>query len=402
MARRSTCTVLTVLVLAACSAPEPEEVGARTVDSLGVALIHNPSSNVPVGDPGPLRLEIGGTGIEDGPQVTFHRIAGVIRLSDGRVVVADEGSAELRWFSSDGDFLGSAGARGEGPGEFGLLAGLGTGRADSIWSYDFGLRRFTWFTPGGEWTEVVRLEPEFSSLIAIGSLDSGGFLLSRAWSFDALGSDASGIVRGPVPILRYTPEGRLADTVAVVPGREVALMSEGGRTTMPRPLFARASVHALSDGLLWVGDQTDYRVDGLDPLTGELRRSVRFEGPPLEVTDARVERAVTERLSGTPEAEREDMRRFLRDLPVTERVPAYGTLLGTASGGLWIGPPEYEPAGRWAVFDRDGALRMWLRMAEGFVPSSVGADEVLGVWTDEFGVERVRVYALPAGLTGPE
>lgn len=41
------------------------------------------------------------------------------RLPDGRIVLANAGSAELRVFSADGVHLATWGGQGEGPGEFG-------------------------------------------------------------------------------------------------------------------------------------------------------------------------------------------------------------------------------------------------------------------------------------------
>ena len=48
----------------------------------------------------------------------FSGIRGTYQLSDGRVVVLDEASCEIRFFGTDGVFLGRTGGSGEGPGEF--------------------------------------------------------------------------------------------------------------------------------------------------------------------------------------------------------------------------------------------------------------------------------------------
>lgn len=52
------------------------------------------------------------------PEYSFYRIAGVTSLADGRIVVADGASAELRIFSPAGRLVQTIGRRGSGPAEF--------------------------------------------------------------------------------------------------------------------------------------------------------------------------------------------------------------------------------------------------------------------------------------------
>ncbi|MDE2984600.1 MAG: hypothetical protein OXU69_07830, partial [Gemmatimonadota bacterium] len=56
--------------------------------------------------------------VEGSEPYLFTRIAGARRLLDGRVVVLDRESCELRFFDGEGGFLERTGGRGEGPGEF--------------------------------------------------------------------------------------------------------------------------------------------------------------------------------------------------------------------------------------------------------------------------------------------
>ncbi|MBL8961552.1 MAG: hypothetical protein JNJ98_16955, partial [Gemmatimonadetes bacterium] len=94
--------------------------GAQQVrDSAGARLISYQRSDKPaaswsVGSQ-PL-VRIGGAG-GTGP-TELAQVLGVARLRDGRVVIADGGSTELRVFAPDGSFLRSIGRKGLGPGEF--------------------------------------------------------------------------------------------------------------------------------------------------------------------------------------------------------------------------------------------------------------------------------------------
>ena len=84
-------------------------------------------------DPDPaVDLTLSGTG----PDHEFYRVRGMVLLSDGSVAVADGGSNEVRLYSDDGGFRGSAGGEGEGPGEFDRIWGLKRGRGDTLLALD--------------------------------------------------------------------------------------------------------------------------------------------------------------------------------------------------------------------------------------------------------------------------
>jgi hypothetical protein len=86
----------------------------------------------------------------------------------------------------------------------------------------------------------------------------------------------------------------------------------------------------------------------------------------------------------------------LDQVQVPEHLPAWERLLVDDAGSLWVQrmpwpgavPPE------WDVFDPDGEMLGTVRMPAGFRATHVGADFVLGVWTDEDDVEYVRMYRL--------
>ncbi|WP_419943063.1 hypothetical protein [Candidatus Palauibacter sp.] len=61
------------------------------------------------------------------PAYELFRVGGAMRLSDGRIVVANAGTGELRVYDPDGIHLASWGGQGDGPGEFGPMAPGGPG-----------------------------------------------------------------------------------------------------------------------------------------------------------------------------------------------------------------------------------------------------------------------------------
>src|SRR5687768_1740535 len=85
----------------------PAQPGAVTVrDSAGIRIVEHPAgyeAGLPVWDArGEPVVDIGGG--ED-PEQDLDLVRGAVRLSDGRIVVANTGSGELRVFDRAGRFL---------------------------------------------------------------------------------------------------------------------------------------------------------------------------------------------------------------------------------------------------------------------------------------------------------
>src|SRR5687767_10774943 len=62
--------------------------------------------------------------VEAAPVYMFSGITGAVRLSDGRIVVADSGASNLRVYDARGRHVSTLGGPGSGPGEFQRLRGL--------------------------------------------------------------------------------------------------------------------------------------------------------------------------------------------------------------------------------------------------------------------------------------
>lgn len=75
-------------------------------------------------------LEIGV--VEGDDPYQFHDVRDVAGLPDGGLVVANQGSKELRFFDADGDFLFASGEAGDGPGEWRLLEELRVLHPDTL------------------------------------------------------------------------------------------------------------------------------------------------------------------------------------------------------------------------------------------------------------------------------
>ncbi len=88
----------------------------------------------------------------------LHDVTSATRLPDGRIVVANDGSRELRFFGSDGRFILARGGPGEGPGEYRVLDRVRMGGADSLLVFDTYQRRTSVLDPTtGEYRGAARI-----------------------------------------------------------------------------------------------------------------------------------------------------------------------------------------------------------------------------------------------------
>lgn len=380
-----------------CATPDAgERVTLR--DSAGVKIVEN--SAPAWGDsaewlvsPAPL-LEIGAPGAPSDQE--FQRVDGARRLPDGRIVVADGGAGTVHMFSPEGTLLWSAGRPGDGPGEYRLIESLGVGPGDSIWVFDFGLRRFTILTFGGETVRTVSLGGELSAVGALGRLPDGRFVVREFWSGAAGGGALrSGLRRDPAAIALLAPDGTLADTTALVRGREVFLRSEDGRAVMSAPLFARTAVAAVRGGRVIAGDQERFELQVYD-TRGTLERSIRILGLDLSIATSDIDRLIEEETARRPASERAGLRRDLESMDVPPTRPAFGDILVDEDGSIWAA--EYVRWPRvpraWTVVDPEGHWLGTIPMPDRFRPLHIGGDWALGIWRDETDVERVRLYRL--------
>ncbi len=387
---------LLVVLLTACGARESSE--HHTVrDSAGVTIVTSSqprwtSEQAWTLSPSP-SLEIGMT--DGAPEYQFYRVEGAQRLDNGRIVVADAGSGEVRLFDGAGRFIKSSGGQGEAPGEYRQITAIGRGPADSIWVYDFGLRRFTVLNGDCETVRTVSVGGTLSAVGAVGRLPDGSFVVKEGWSATTHEGAQPGLVRDPVAVVRIEPDGSHHDTITTVAGREIFISTEDGRAVMSAPLFARSSSAVIRGNAVFVGDQTALEIS-LYSVAGTVEQIFRAPGVDLGLTGAIVERYREDLLTREPEDRRAMVRRHYDAMEVPPSRPAYGGLLIDADGNLWTGEYVRYPAQPvvWTVFSAAGELLGEVRVPQRFKVLEIGSDWIIGVGRDEFDVEHVRLYGI--------
>lgn len=361
-------------------------------------------------------VSIGGT--DERERYLLHRVVGAARIGDGRIVVLNEGSMQLKYYDPEGKHLLDAGGPGEGPGELQPPLSYFTrlpGDSILVASWRSG---FTRFGPDGRHASSIpyELPPrgrcwEFEDNDL---LPDGSFLLrySGITRFTDTDKPCPEPPRGrpPVVIGRYIPGTAMGiDTIAVLPGSE----RTGDRFSLYA--YVRDLVLGIAPDRLYLGDTgadtilvMNFRGDTIGALP------VPFEPAPVPA-DAREKAFEDVTVTGLHMSDAGE--RLTTTVRMTfiyaDHYPSYARLVAAPRDRVWVMayPPLKVPAFRfeltsptasrrleggawWKVLDRDGLVVAELRTPPGFFVLEVGDDHVLGLHKDEFERESVRLYRL--------
>ncbi|HSG81465.1 MAG TPA: hypothetical protein VLC48_04385 [Gemmatimonadota bacterium] len=384
-----------VVALTACADTRSEVDEVTVRDSAGIRIVTNPESvsDLPRWEIAPEpSVEIGGG------ETTAHQlysVVGAVRLGDGRIVVADGGSSELRFYDDVGRHLRSSGRAGEGPGEFRRMMGLGRVRGDSLVVYDVGLQRLQVFDPEGEYVRGYR--PEAGAEIPLGAVrdvfEDGSLLVQRFLT----GADiAAGRVWNRVEMHRFSSSGEYIGGLLPTGGSEAYIEpDDDGGFWFTRPLFAGRSEIVVAALKLYAASTTSPEVQ-VWSADGQLGLLIRRSGEPRRVTDGDRSLQAEELLEASDPRERERMVSAFARMSVPDVMPAFGRLTVDDAANVWV--EDYRvtesEASHWFVYGPDGRLRAEADWPAGVEPYHVGADFLLGLWRDDLDAEHVRLYRI--------
>jgi hypothetical protein len=398
--------LLAFLLLSACRASGGDAETVVVRDSAGVEIVE--SRGAAWTEATQWRLSPQSTlqiGKVDGAEgYRFVRIASALRRSDGVIAVADAGQHQVRFYDGQGVFLRAAGGEGEGPGEFRQMgSAFQLLPGDTVVAYDIQLRRFSFFDRDGRLVRAsgFRWSPDAGFPRPLGVLSDGSVLVTIG-STVVQGQAKAGMVREPAAYLRTTAEGKVLDTVAVVPGGEQFVTLEGGSLTVTPPLFGRYPVHAFRGGQVAIGSNEAYEVGVYSP-DGRLRRVIRCAVQLRPVTDSDWDAQVAKNLEAMDPEWRRSLEAIYGKMPRPAAMPYYSAALFDDVGNLWLESFRAPADSRtvWTVFDPKGRMLGEVSVPDGFRPTHIGDDFVLGVGKDDMDVEYVRRYALlKGGRTG--
>lgn len=381
--------------IAACAgdAGAPETARTSVVDSAGIQIVTSQVEGLPqrgvAADP---TFSIGS--LEGGDDALFD-VQAVDHFSTGEWLIANGGTSELRVFSEAGSFQRNFGGEGEGPGEFQDLSEASVFGGDSVFAYDFRSRRVSIFTSAGDFVRSIT-PAEGQGAAPFGMMGNGNVVASGIRSFG--GDLESGtIVRPRTTGALLDGEGgpiRLLDEYG---GSEQFFLQGENFVSIRSVPFSKTSRMAASDIWIFSGATEKPEIRVRDDQ-GELRAIWRLDFTPPLVTpdDWAAAKAVELESADDPGALR-SIEDFYNDVPAPERHPAWGQMLVSEKGELWLqqfSASTADPSNIWWHFGPDGGLLEEVSLPIDFDPEWISGDLVVGTWEDDFEVEYVRGYRL--------
>lgn len=418
--------LIALIALAACGTDtDPERSGPDTQavpryqarDSAGVRIIENrrPAEGSRLGwrigaEP---ELTIGSVSGDEAFQL--HQVDDVLKLPDGRLVVANGGSHQLLVFDETGDYLTAWGQKGEGPGDFGGAWGGDAFGFRLFWAepwpgdsiavchgtYALGLDLFSTFDSDGNHGRTINLASGGSNTRCREVLPDGSILASREpkWS----GYPPTGMQRNAIEFFLLQGDGMRRAELGSHPGAEEFYYLD--ETVFPPfsfwmldPPFQQTVVWGAWDGLAIVSPSDRYEIRAYGP-EGTLQRIVRRDHSVRLPTEADLESYRNGQLESIRGSEyRETMTPVLAALEVPPSFPAFSAIEVDALGYLWV--REYDMPGEerdhslWTVYDSGGIVQGFVETPPDLTIYEIGADYIVGKVYDELRVEYVQMWEL--------
>jgi len=338
-ARMRRAASLTLVSAALAVAPGATAIAQTTRDSSGVRIVENTRPLLATSrawrvDARPL-LDLGGV---DGDTLhEFNLVMGVAKLSDGRIAVANQGSGTILFFDASGRFVGHAGRKGQGPGEFEQILGMSRIAGDTLAVID--LEEVEYFT--GEGKHVRRgaargLTPQYIYPGAF--LSSGAYVGLDGNDFDR--NEPPGRAVSTLPLVRVSSDGAKSELLGRFPAR------------MGSPMygvsFAPTAHIATTGTAIWYSFGDRYEVARLD-ASGRVEMIVRRSVALRPVTDEMKEARRQFVLNGTgedgrpwPASMRARLEASLAKAIYVERLPATSAIRTDPAGNLWVRIYDYR------------------------------------------------------------
>ncbi len=320
-------------------------------------------------------------------------VTGVAQLDDGRILVVNGGTHELRFYDGTGRLVRSVGGEGDGPGEFRFPALLAVTSADTIVVFDPEARRFSVLNGQGRFVRTIPLTAFIGS--PVGRV-SGGRIITESSTASAGPDSQEGEIANSVVFATADPRAGILDTVAVAPGASLYLWKEGRRfgftpvpfTAQPAAVVAGDLVYVV---LTHVPEIRTYRVDG------RLLRIVRVLGGLPDLPRSAFTNAVRQLTDGDGDArEAARLRRVYAAMSRPRRQPLFDRVLVDRLGDVWarrLLPDTASGPRRWVVFEGGRPLGS-IQTPAGLHVEEIGEAYLLGVARGRDGVERVERFRL--------
>jgi len=390
-ARATRTLAAAALLLTACSGPTDRTADAwtGTIDTLatGRIVVRSPDAGTwqqPIVLRERFRL---GTVDGSGPEL-FGQIGGLALGPAGEVYILDGQVPEIRVFGGDGAHQRSFGRQGQGPGELSNPAGLALDADGTLWTLNWGNRRYSGFDPGtGQVRREVARSVRFATFPWPGAFENGRRLVDVGPDAEGrtaiLRLDSAFVPSEALPLPEPAPEDRIFFHSGE---RRVASVME---PFAPQPAWA-----PRPRGGVVLGEGASYRLHRIS-FAGDTALTFELDRAAAPVTAAEQDSALAafRGLAGALEAtpDRQPDARSTRS--------AHGNVFVDDQDRTWvrsIQPAHIPPA--WDVFAADGVFLGQVLIPDlPTLPSPVIRDGRMAVVTEADGYPSVVVYDLVEG-----
>jgi hypothetical protein len=397
------------LALVFCSAAPTLAAQARR-DSAGIRITENAEPQWATGrewrfSEQPLLAIGSGTGANG----ELGRIVGATRLSDGRIVVADQSKLQLKFYDATGRHLQSVDVGGRREGSFGDFHTIARLPGDSIAVETPGMTLI--FAPIGTFVRSVRFGPFATGVIqtpfvsVLGRFDNGTAVVADYPQGQHAPAGARRWVDS-ASLFLTGPGGNMPRPLGKAP---FVVFAAGAEHPSPMNLGPHA-VHAASGREFYWGfpQQYEIRVYNSD---WKPERIIRRSWTPRPLSALDIDAYVDgwmQLFSKKTGAERDAERNAMRDkVYYPEFLPAFSAILVSGAEELWVREPDLTGApgcwclaglptvpSKWSVFDASGRWLGYVAMPARFIPFEIGSDYVLGRSRNVDNVAHVVMYRL--------
>lgn len=389
---------LVVLLSATCGTGSDSgpELRSEVRDSAGVTIVENarPATGSRLG------WRVGeapvvSVGALEGDEVyQLYAVEDATRLPDGRIAVANGGTAEIRFFSANGDHLESWGRVGEGPGEFSQWdpEAVGEWSGDSIVAAAWWRGQIVVFDGNGNPGRTATLGEGYFSYLG---LMPDGRILGKPSLLIGMDFGASGstLKRQEAEFAVVAPTGEIHASLGTHAGDEW-FFSPNGSAGRPHP-FGRSVLATVWGPLAVVAANDSYELHAYDSdgiLTRVVRRDHDLRAPIRTELDAWFAGSYGDR----SEEDQARLHALFEGMTLVEFFPAFSALQSDPLGYLWVQEYRFpeQDENVWTVFDGDGRVQGFVETPPDLNVFEIGEDYILGTTTDELGVERVQLWPL--------
>ena len=339
-------------------------------------------------------------GSEANIHTQFNGVTGIARMPGGEIVVANGTSQELRVFSSSGSYLRTLTSNSR-TGVMRSLDRIWRGAGDTIYASEILPQASSvWvFTLNGVVASTQVGASNAGGVYPVDRFPDGHFVVSaasRRRTQPPMGlTYVDSLPLGVLTLRDLTPKwiGSLRNEMLIIQtaGRG---RGGGGRASLAYP-FGRSTSVAVSGDRLWLGDSETGTIT-LHDATG---RGLAVFSAPTAVR--RLDTTVIRRLrtSGVNDAMNWNDRARVDasySLPFPRNAPRFSRFLPGVNGEMWIELFREDPSAprSYVIVDRAGKPIGRTTMPRRMIPMEVRSTELIGVLTDEDGLEHVVRYSL--------